>query len=75
MGIRIEYKLAYQQGKIDIDWRRPKVKSKTQWEQEVVVDADDNKAAGFALKFSETSTRGRPIIERMAAFYSGGELR
>jgi hypothetical protein len=62
--------------RIDDDWRRLKPKSKTEYEQEWMVDSHDNRASGFALKFLEASdTNARPVIERLAAFYTGGEIR
>lgn len=79
-GFRFEYKLAYyddQHGfRIDDDWRRLKVKKSSQWEHEVMVDEHENKSAGFAIKAMESSdSNARPLIERIAAYYTGGEMR
>ena len=73
------YKLAYfsaEHGyRVDDEWRRLRPKSKSQWLQEWTVDSDSNRASGFAIKFLESSaTNARPVIERIAAFYTGGEL-
>lgn len=74
------YKLAYfnsEHGyRVDDEWRRLKPKYKTEYEQEWMVDSEDNRASGFAIKFIESSsTNARPTIERIAAFYTGGEIR
>lgn len=79
-GIQCEYKLAYFSAeggyRVDPQWRRLKPLYKTEDEQEWIMDADINRAAGYALKFIESSaTNARPVIERIAAFYTGGEVR
>ena len=62
--------------RVDNDWRPMKPKYKTQDEQEWVVSLADLKAAGYALKFIEnSSSNARPAVERIAAFYTGGEIR
>lgn len=62
--------------RVDEDWRPLKPKYKTSDEQEWHMNLDSVKASGYALKFIEASDTGpRPTIERIAAFYTGGELR
>jgi hypothetical protein len=79
-GIQCEYKLAYFSAeggyRVDSEWRRLKPKYKTEDEQEWTMDEESNRASGYALKFYESSnTNARPVIERIAAFYTGGEVR
>jgi hypothetical protein len=70
------YKLAYYEGRIDPDWRRPELVFKTENEQEVKPSESDIQASGFALKFIENSaSASRPVIERIAGYYTGGEMR
>ena len=74
--INTQFKLAYFDGRIDDDWRRLHLKDKTEHEQEWRVPETENRAAGFALKFIESeATNARPVIERVAAYYTGGEIR
>lgn len=62
--------------RVDNDWRPLTPKYKTQDEQEWTVRLSDMKAAGYALKFIENSdSNARPVIERVSAFYTGGEVR
>lgn len=79
-GIQCEYKLAYFSAeggyRVDPEWRRLKPRYKTEDEQEWLMDEESNRAAGYALKFIESSdSNARPVVERIAAFYTGGEVR
>jgi hypothetical protein len=78
--IQCLYKLAYFSAeggfRVDSHWRRLNPRYKTEDEQEWLVDEDINRAAGYALKFIENSaSNARPTIERIAGFYTGGEVR
>lgn len=78
--IQCMYKLAYYSAeggfRVDSEWRRAKPKYKTEDEQEWILDSDVNKASGYAIKFIESSdTNARPTVERIAMFYTGGEVR
>jgi hypothetical protein len=72
------YKLAYfhdQNGlTIDEDWRNPEVVYANSDVQEVKPQWTDNKASGYALKIIDNSAGVRPVIERIAGYYTGGDV-
>ena len=79
-GIQLMYKLAYYSAeggyRVDAEWRRAKPKQKTEDEQEWVLDSGQDRAAGYALRIVESSdTNARPLLERISAYYTGGEVR
>lgn len=79
-GIKIQsakpqYKLYYEDGKIDADWQNADITDKTEHEIEIGMKLSEKKACGVSLRGTEDSSNIRPTIERGVIYYSDAVLR
>ncbi len=65
----------YDKGLKDIDFDRLDISYQSDNEVEVKTRENSNHAAGFILKFMETSADMQPSISRVTAYYTGGDVR
>jgi len=75
IGVVLWKKLYYDNGLKDEDFIPLQTSYQSEHEMEVRTIESNNKAAGFILKFIETSDDMQPGISRIAAFYTGGDIR
>lgn len=73
--IQYQYKLVYYDGQIDLDWKPLGIVSQTQYEAVLKASDSDNKASGYYLMASYSSSDTRPLIKRIASYYSNYEQR
>jgi len=65
----------YDKGLKDDDFQPVDIPYQTEHEISVKMKESENRAAGFILKFIDNTTDLRPIINRITAYWTGGELR
>ena len=63
------------EGKKDDDFRHAGIQWQTEHEICIKIKEDENRAAGFALKLTDNTSDLRPIVNRIVAHWTGGEMR
>lgn len=68
-------RIYYDKGRKDEDFRPVDIEYQTQHEISIKTREGENRAAGFILKLTDNTDSLRPIVSRIVAHWTGGEMR
>lgn len=68
-------RIYYDKGLKDEDFRSVDIAYQTEHEIEIRTKEGENRCAGFVLKLADSTANLRPIVNRITAMWTGGELR